>query len=203
MTIRHVESTPLANLDAVASPFIVLKNTAGEGGPAGVKTVDAYLTPTASADADSTFQLVRLPSNAILKEVLITAGSQGSAGGLFDIGFCYATDNLSASSKLNHSPLVVADFPANGRTAIAAAALDPESQSSWFHGLPGVTLTVNGTTPALAVPNKWTADTYNQPIWKMIGLTSDPGGNFDLVVCPTEGLGTSAGLIYAQVKYTA
>src|SRR6266404_6936662 len=87
MAVDHVKSTPITNLDA--SPAVY--QTAGEGGPALLKSVSSGdVIGVASSSIDATYQFVRVPSNAKIKQVIFS--SEAQAAGTVDIGLYYATD---------------------------------------------------------------------------------------------------------------
>jgi hypothetical protein len=88
MAVDHVKSTFITNLDA--SPAVI--NTAGEGGPAPLKSIDGYATAVASSSVGATYQLVRIPSNAKVKNITFESEAQGA--GKFDLGLFYATDGV-------------------------------------------------------------------------------------------------------------
>jgi len=196
MALNSQKSTTLTNLDAAASPFITKRPTSGEGGEGFERQVDEFLTLTASGNDDSTYQFVRVPSNAILKEIIVSSPTQG-AGGMMNIGAYYATDSLSASSKANHSPLVAADAIDE---AYFSTAFDPDGQAAFIWCLPGVNLLVLAGTVSLDVTTKWLASAAKMPLWQMLGLASDPGGNIDIALTNSEAAGTGAGLVYMSVK---
>src|SRR4051812_25026123 len=111
MAVDHVKSTFITNLDA--SPSVA--NTAGEGGPALLKTIDGYATAVASSSVGATYQLVRIPSNAKVKN--ITFESEAQTAGKFDLGVFYATDG---EGKQPTALLVAAAISA----ALFASAID-------------------------------------------------------------------------------
>jgi hypothetical protein len=87
MAVDHVKSTYITNLDA--SPAVI--PTAGEGGPAPLKSVEGYATVLASGSSvDATYQLVRIKSNCKVKSIIFE--SEAQTAGKFDLGLYYATD---------------------------------------------------------------------------------------------------------------
>ncbi len=75
MAVDHVKSTPITNLDA--SPAVY--QTAGEGGPALLKSVSSGdVIGVASSSIDATYQFVRVPSNAKIKQVIFSSEAQAA-----------------------------------------------------------------------------------------------------------------------------
>lgn len=83
MSVEHVKSTPVTNLDATPQ----VQNTAGEGGPAHLNQVDGYLTVPAAASVGSTLRFARVPSNSKIKTLTFEGEAQGA--GKIDIGVFY------------------------------------------------------------------------------------------------------------------
>lgn len=179
MAVDHVKSTPITNLDA--SP--VVPNTMGEGGPATLKEVSGYTTAVASSSVNATYQFCRIPSNAKVKSIIFE--SEAQTAGKLDIGLYYATDgvggkptSLLAANAINQS------FFATAANVDCASAVAPVE---------------------IACPAKggtYTLDKRTQPIWQAVGLTSDPGGFFDIVaVVHTTAVTTGTGRLGVCVHY--
>jgi len=176
MAVDHVKSTFVTNSDA--SP--VVANTAGEGGPAPLKTIDGYATAVASSSADATYQLCRIPSNAKVKRIIFE--SQAQTAGKFDLGLYYATDGLGGKPT----------------ALLAAAAIDQDFFAAVIDCASAV-LPTDVTNQSLT----YTLAKRAQPIWQAVGLTSDPGGNFDIVATvKTTAVTTGTGLFGISVSYT-
>lgn len=157
MAVDHVKSAIITNLDATPR----VPPTAGEGGPAPLKHIDGYATAVASSSVDATYQLVRVPSTAIIKSMRFE--SEAQTAGKFDIGAYYATDGLVAgrAASLLAAAAIDQDFFA---TAIDCAAAV----------VPTEIINESGTN---------TLDKRVMPLWQALGLTSNPGGNID--ICAT------------------
>lgn len=176
----HLKSTPITNLDA--EPRV--QNTAGEGGAGALKLVDAFLTPTASDSAASTYQMVRLPSNALVKRVWFASGAQGGSAAV-DIGVYYASDEEDVQDVNNMGDVIDADFFASAvvissAVGTAGALVDVTHESGVFE----------------------LTETH-QPLWQALDLTSDPGGKFDIVITVTVALSSSVTPVYLAVEYIA
>lgn len=174
MAVDHVKSTSVTGLDA--SPAVSL--TAGEGAPAPVKCVTGIAVGVASSSIDSTYQLVRVPSTAIIKSMWFATTTQ--AAGAMDIGVYYATDGLIGKPT----------------TLLAAAAIDQDFFSSALV-LTTITLQEAMLESAVYTPAKW-----NQPLWQAVGLSADPGGNFDICGTITTAITTGTGTMALNVTYT-
>lgn len=176
MAVDHVKSSIITNLDA--SP--VVQPTAGEGGPAPLKYVDGYATAVASSSVGATYQLCRVPSNAKIKKIIFE--SEAQTAGKFDLGVFYATDGEGGKpTALLVANAIDADFFA---TAIDCAA---------------AVLPTDVTNESLT----YSLDKRTQPIWQAAGLTSDPGGYFDIVASViTTAVTTGTGKFGISVSYT-
>lgn len=175
MAIVHVKSTPITNLDA--SPAVA--NTAGEGGAAPLKVIDGTATMTASSTIDSTYQFVRVASNAKVKKLWFESAAQTS--GAIDVGLYYATDGLG------NKPAALLASNAISQAFFASAVI------------------VTGAVAITEITNEsgsYTADKRVQPLWQAVGLTADPGGNFDIVGTVTTTVTTGAGLMALTAEYT-
>jgi hypothetical protein len=176
MAVDHVKSATITNLDA--TPVVPL--TAGEGGPAPLKYVDGYSTAVASSSADATYQLCRIPSNAKVKRIVFESEAQGA--GKFDLGLYYATDGvIGKTTALLAANAIDQDFFATViDCASAVAATDVTNESTTY-----------------------TLDKRTQPIWQAVGLSADPGGNFDIVATvKTTAVTTGTGKLGVGVTYT-
>ncbi len=176
MALVHVKSTSVTNSDA--SPSVA--NTAGEGGPAPLKHVTGIATGTASANIDSTFQMVRVPSNAKIKRIILQTQSQ--TVGVTDVGLYYATDGIGGHAT----------------TLLVAAAID----RVFF----ATSINLATTTPQDVICNPitstYTPDKRNMPLWQAAGLTTDPGGWLDIVLSLTTAITTGGGVMVLNVEYT-
>ena len=177
MAVEHVKATGITNADA--SPAVA--NTAGEiGGSAPLKVISSgSVVAPASASIDSTFQFVRVPSNCKIQAMFLESAAQ--AAGAMDVGVYYATDGIGGKPT----------------SLLAAAAIDQDFFATAYAltSLSQPTNIVNesGTnTPAKRV----------QPLWQAVGLTSDPGGYFDIVGTVTTAITTGTGSMGMTVMYT-
>ena len=171
-----VKSASLTNLDA--SPIVA--NTAGVGSAGIVRSVEDYGATTVAGLSltASTYKLLRLPTNVKLKALSLTpdAALDTSTGLALDVG-AYYSDSLT-----DGTPYALAG------TVIAAACF--ASATTAFHS--SATAKTDVLT-ALAVAKR------NQPLWKAVGLSSDPGGFIDIVVA-VHTAATTGGATNIQLR---
>lgn len=174
MAVDHVKSTPVTNLDATP----VVQNTTGEGAPGMLRTVNGSAVAVAASSIGATYQFVRVPSNAKVKHVFFESAAQ--AVGVGDIGVYYATDGKGGQPT----------------ALLAAAAIDQD----FFASLVSLAA-ASAITDVTNESGTYTADKRNQPLWQAIGLTSDPGVSFDIVLTLTTAITTGLGLMGMEVQY--
>lgn len=153
MTIHNAVSASITNSDA--SPRV--SNTAGVGAAGEQVAAVDYVTVPASAAAGSIFQLVRVKSNFILQSLIFESEAQGA--GKVQLGLYYADDNRDLSPS----------HYADKGTAISVAL---------FSGDIDCASAVVPTDKCLM-----SIDKKQMPLWQAAGLTTDPGGKFD--ICAT------------------
>ncbi len=174
MTVKHAKSAQLTVLDTVIPPNT---NTAGEGGPANLKTVDASLVVPAAAAVDSTLRFVRVPSNCKVKQIRFT--TQAQAAGSIDFGVYYPILGLTGKPDLAANAISQAFF---------ASAVAVTSASNW--------------TDITNESGTYTADLAEDPLWLALGLASDPGGYFDIVgTVVSADVTTGLGIAGLSVSY--
>ncbi len=175
MAVDHVKSAGITNLDAV--PVVPL--TTGEGAPGVLRQVDGYVTAVASSSADATYQLVRLPSNAKIKEITFESEAQGA--GKFDLGVYYATNGTKGKPT----------------ALLAANAIDQAFFGTVIDAASAVV-----RTDVLNESGAFTLDKRQMPLWQLLGLSSDPGGEFDIVATvKTTAVTTGTGKFGVSVRY--
>lgn len=123
-----------------------------------------------TADLGSTYRMVEVPSNCLIHEIKIYADDVGTTG-LIDVGVYRNTADGGA--------VVDADF--------FASAFDIK------------TAAVNGTdiTHESAV---FGLEDAEKPLWQALGLSSDPGYIYDIVITSTEAA-SAGGTLTLKVKY--
>lgn len=173
MTIHNATSTPISNADA--TPYV--PNTTGEGGVGYAREVTGSVTVPAAAAADSIFRFVRVPTTAKIKSLVLT--SQAQAAGKIDVGVYY---------------------PITGRTGLANLAANAIDQD-FFATAVDLASAVQ-PTDVTNESGTYTADKWNQPLWLAVGLTSDPGGFFDICgTVKTTDVTTGTGIAGLSARY--
>lgn len=177
MAVDHVKATAITNMDA--SPVLI--PTGGSGAGQYLKEVSGSAVALASSSADATYQLVRVPSAAKIKEIIFESAAQ--TAGKFDIGWYYATDGRR---------------PGIATALLAAAAIDQDYHATAVDCASAVT-----PTDVTNESGTHTIDDRILPLWEALGLTTDPGGYFDLVATVvTTAVTTGTGRLGASVRYT-
>ena len=183
MATEALKSTTLTNLDATTAPFIVLRPTTGEGGEGHLRRVEEYVTISANKDAGSTYRLVRLASNVKLKKLLFASEAQGA--GKVNLSLYYS-DSVYDGTQVALQGLIVTAAP--GGDQFFAADIDISS---------AVTI-----TDKINANSNYTLDKFNQPLWKTVGLATDPGGYFDVVaVSHTTAITTGTGKLGVAAEF--
>jgi len=174
----HLKSSQITGLDA--SP--IQQPMTGQGGPATLKSISASLSSVSADATGSTYQMVRVPTNAILKHAWFQAAA--NSGGKVNIGVYYSDSTTDGTAQANQGLVV----PTTG-AAFVSGDIDCSSAVAPTDEL--------GQNTA-----GWTMDLINTPLWSALGLTADPGGNFDIVlVCHTTAITTGAKMTL-QVDYS-
>lgn len=173
MTTEAVKSVAITALDTAP----VAMQNAGRGVPGVLRYVDGSAAVTSGVTATSTYQLCRIPTNACVKSVKawLDAGGTTITG---DLGLYYSTGYEDGTkSTLAGTALSAALF---GSAVALAAIVEPTE----FSGESGT----------------YVGAKRIQPLWQAAGLSSDPGGYFDLVFGTTATTG-SAAVVNAAVEY--
>lgn len=174
MSVDHVLSTPVTNAEAVPP----VANLTGAGAPGYANIVDGYATALLNSSADATYRLVRVPSDAKVKSIIFQSEAQGA--GKFDLGLYY---------------------PITGRTGVADLAANALDQD--FFAL--VIDCASAVVPTEVVNyggSTYTLDKRSMPLWQAAGLTSDPGGFFDVVATvKTTAVTTGTGKFGVRVSF--
>lgn len=173
-----LKSTAITNLDA--SPIV--PTTAGEGAVNYLKEVTAFISTVSADNAGSTYRLVRVPSNAKIKQILFEAAAM--TGGKFNLSVYYSDSTTDGTQKANQGVIVPTtgdQFFASDIDAASAVVITDVTNES-------------GNYPITL---------RNKSLWDALGLTSDPGGFFDIVaVCHTTAVTTGAAM-GISVRYTS
>jgi len=177
MGTSALKSAQITNLDS--SP--VVPNTKGLNGPGILNYVDGYVTAVASDAAGSTYKMVRVPSNAVVKRVTLDSEAQGAG-------------------KVNVS-VYYSDSTVDGTQPSLQGVIVPTTGDQFFASDVDLASAVN-PTDVTGESGNYTADKRNKHLWDALGLSGDPGGFFDLVcVVHTTAITTGTGKIHLACEY--
>lgn len=180
MTADALKSASITNLDALPA----VTNTSGEGGKGYVCNISDYCTATAAGlgDTASTYKMVRLPSNAKIKKLraisAVDLDSNGSPTLALDFGLSYSDATNDGTAIANQGVAISA-------TTFSTSILFGKTTTRSVDGLYG-----------------FTVDKRNMPLWQAAGLSTDPGGMFDVIFAIQATAATAvAGKIYCDCDY--
>lgn len=178
----NLKSAAITNLDATPA----LRPTAGhDGGQAPLFDITGKVGPTTdTATSGGILRVVRIPSNAIIKQVLLTQVAATTTA-TFDVGIDYSDNAADYAAAKN----IVAGTPLNDD--IFAAAYD--SHASPAAGWVDVTFLNSDYTPAETI----------LPIWQAAGtgLTADPGCEMDIILTNRATI-SGAATVMVRVLFT-
>lgn len=174
-----LKSTAITNLDTIPP----LTPTTGEGGPGYLRTVEGFVTAVAADAAGSTYQLVRVPTRAILKDCIFR--SEAQTAGKVQLSVYYSDSTVDGTAAANQGLVV----PTTG-AGFVSDDIDCASAVAAIDKLGG------GTAPG------WNLSKQNKQLWDALGLTADPGGYFDIVaVVHTTAITTGTGRLGVSVGF--
>lgn len=175
MGTSALKSTPITNLDAIP----VVPQTTGEGAPGYIRSVSGFVTAVAADAAGSTYRLCRVPSNAKMASVMFESEAQGA--GKVQVGLYYSDSTVDGTQPSLQGTVIDAKFFSDDIDCTAAV-------------LPKDIIFNTGGSNTL--------DKRNQPAWQAAGLTSDPGGYFDVVATVhTTAVTTGTGKLGVRASY--
>jgi len=172
-----LKSSFITNSDA--SPRVA--TTAGEGASFRKDEADGYVTVAASDGAGTKYLMVRVQSYAKIKSLVLASEAQGA--GKVNCGVYYADNvvDLAPGNASNAGVAIDDDFFA---TDVDLAAKVQPTDITFESGT-------------------YTFDKWSQPLWQAVGLTSDPGGKFDIVLTVhTTDVTTGTGKLYLRAGYS-
>jgi hypothetical protein len=182
MTTETLKSTAITNLDATPP----VRPTAGLGGGAELVSVYGYVTPTTGYLTGSNYKMARIPSNASVKHVLIDySGTITTLTG--DVTLFYSDLPIDEVGSSSGDTGVVNSLSTTA--ALFAHALALGSQTA------GAVVDITDQNSAYPPSNR------NMPLWQAAGLTTDPGGFFDVTIMNTSTMSLSAAIVGVEVQY--
>jgi len=162
-----IKSGSITNFDA--SPRVA--ESAGEGCLGNLAFIDDFVPVIDTDDSTSIYRVIRVPSNCLIKAVRVRHTALGGSCAM-DIGLYYANSTGEVGAGKTPGAVIDVDFFASAYVASSAQ-------------LAGIDITHEA---AAAFP----LTDHGLPLWEAAGLTSDPGGKFDIaatltVACDTTG----------------
>lgn len=197
MTADTLKGNGITNLDG--SNGVITTNSPDGYGPGYDTVVSDWVTPTTGGlvSTSSTYRLVRLPSDAVLKNVTLRVKAKLDTGGasaafLVDAGAYYSdsTTDGGPSNIANAGAVISANcFVAAksfGTTADAVATGVASKGDFQIDGMSALDPNLLGS-----------------PLWKQAGLSADPGGFIDYVLAVHTAANTAqASNIGIVLEYT-
>lgn len=177
MTVEALKSASITNNDATPQVF----NATGVGGEGYMKSIADYFVPSAAASTTSTYRTLRVPTNCKVQSLMFESEAQGA--GKFNLSVYYSDDVRDGTTAANNGVIV----PTTG-DAFFASDIDCASAVQKVDYI-----NESGNNPP---------QNRNLPLWKALGLTSDPGGKFDIVaVCHTTAITTGLGKVGMEARF--
>lgn len=162
----------ITGLDAVPPVF----STTGEGSRGYLQEIDGTVAAVSADAIGSTYRLCRVPTTAKIKNVVLNSAIASAGAG--DINIAYSDGNDGTPPALAGTIVQVAS--ADNKLFGAASTLVAQAN---------VNVTFAGS---------FTLANRNQPLWKVLGLASDPGGYFDFLIKVTTAV-TTGGAVGLKV----
>lgn len=183
MATETVKSTLITNLDATPP----VRATGGYTGGAQVALVcSGDIAPTNGSTSTSVYQMVRLPSTAIVKR--ITGDFTGTITTFTtDITLHYSDNTLDeVGAGAGNSGLV---------NSLSGASSLFDQAYAWGGGTAGVPVDLTNKS------GNYDGDKRNKQLWDAAGLSSDPGGAFDIVLRTTATNNVSGAKVWLMVEF--
>ena len=179
----HLKAAQLTALDQNPPPYGDL-GSAGAGAPFRDACVTGFLNTVSGDLTGSTYQLVRVPSFAIIKRVQIAWAAMGA--GDLDLSVYYSSSLVDGTAAANQGLVV----PTTGAVFFMDGQ-DLTSASGWTDKTFANQGNSGSYTPAM----------LHKRLWDALGLASDPGGFFDIVGVIGATTVTTGAVLAAIVEY--
>lgn len=183
MAVSALKTAQITALDTY-QPVGDVQN-AGSGATARWNSISGTVTPIAADSVGSTYRLCRIPSDAVVKQVLLASQAQGA--GAVQIGVYYSDSKIDGTLPANQGLVVPTTGVNFFASDVSLATAVPQTDETFQNQA-----TAGAYNPSL----------INQQIWQALGLTADPGGYFDITATVhTTAITTGGGFLSAQVSY--
>jgi hypothetical protein len=182
MATETLKSAAITSIDA--NPPV--RSTTGKGGAGVLRVKNGFVTPTTGYLTGSNYLMVRVPSNSVVKHVLIDYnGTITTMTGDVTVFYSDETgDEVGKSAGLTGVVNSLSTTAALFGTAIALG-----SQTA------GVVVDITNES------GNYPPSARNKELWDACGLTSDPGGAFDIVFMNTSTMNVSGATVNVEVQY--
>jgi hypothetical protein len=156
-----------------------------------MRCVDGHVAASAAASTNSTYRLVRIPTNAKVKHVLLKSVAQ--TAGTVDIDVAFSDSTVDGTNQSLAGGIVQLTGPVDNKLFGAATSL-------------AAAVPATGDYLPVTFGNTFTTDMVNIPLWQCLvnlgatQFTSDPGGFFDIVLKVGTGF-TTGGDVAVEVQY--
>lgn len=181
MAGHNLKSTQITNLDAAP----VVLGTNGEFAQGFVRVISDQVSPVSADDTTSTYKLVRIPTTAKVKKLVLDSAVAAAGAADFNVVHSDSTTDGTPSALQGTIPQISA---ANNKLFGAAQSIVAQVRVDW---------TLKGT---------FTLAHQNVPLWQVLvnlGVTSftlDPGGFFDIQANVTTAI-TTGGILNLECWY--
>ncbi len=183
MTTEALLSTAITNLDATPP----VRATGGKGGHGNLRSVYGSVTPTTGYLTGSTYRFARLPSNAVVRHLLVDHTGTITTMTV-DITLAYS-ENANDEVGISAGKTGIVNS-LDTTLSLFAHSLDLSAQTA------GLVYDVTNQNVALPPGSR------NKELWDAAGLTSDPGGFFDILMTDRSTMSLSSAVIGMEVQYT-
>ena len=167
MAVQHLDSVSITNM--VATPRVPVDGRV-QGGT--MKIACGTVTPAADDTANSTYRFCRIPSNAVVHQVLLSCAVASTAGAI-NIGI-WQTDG-------NGDTVVDADLFASAKALITTA---------------------NTNTDVTFESGVYTYAFADGPLWEALALTEDSQRDYDVVAEVSTTFNGGPTAIHLKVIYS-
>jgi hypothetical protein len=205
------QNRSLAIVNANSVPIV--RNNTGAGAIGTPRTQDGVCAVAAIPvqSVKSVYRLVRFPSDAILKSVLVatdTALDTGTHALVMDFNIAFS-DSTTDGTPTAFLPASAGEavIPTSARDGVTMTTVAAYSSPNLIFGqvtMAPSSIRLKPTEILLqgSIANYSFLALTQQPIWQSLGLATDPDGNFDLLAYVSTGAGTgAAGNLYGRVNY--
>jgi hypothetical protein len=159
--------------------------TAGDQGAGQLQSLYQNIQPTSGSTSGSLYRMLRLQTNCIVRHLIIDYDGLITTF-MTDCTLYYANAVLDSANQQNVGQLVNG---LSGPASVFAYNLDLSMQTA------GAQIEISGQS------QNYNASLRSQPLWVAAGLSSDPGGFFDICLVESATQSTLNLIIGLEVQY--